>query len=118
MKLHPEIKTQWVAALRSGKYKQGHNVLRSATNQFCCLGVLCDILPDELVKWNREKDYCYEAEMPSNGKLGGRSATSLPDALEDDLGLNDRTIINRLMNMNDTQGKTFDEIADYIETAL
>lgn len=35
-----------VAALRSGKYPQGRNALRTKDgNGFCCLGVMCDIAP-------------------------------------------------------------------------
>lgn len=42
--MNPEIKTQWVAALRSGEYEQGRGVLHHVpTNTFCCLGVLCDL---------------------------------------------------------------------------
>lgn len=46
--MKPEIKAKWVAALRSGEYRQGRNVLKQAfsskdTPQFCCLGVLCDL---------------------------------------------------------------------------
>jgi len=40
--MKPEIKKRWVAALRSGNYKQGTDVLRS-NDKFCCLGVLCDL---------------------------------------------------------------------------
>lgn len=36
------IRTQWVKALRSGKYKQGRGQLKDG-NTFCCLGVLCDL---------------------------------------------------------------------------
>ena len=36
--------TEWVAALRSGKYKQGRKQLFSPMNDsYCCLGVLCDV---------------------------------------------------------------------------
>lgn len=38
------IAKQWVAALRSGKYPQGTNALRTIDDEYCCLGVLCDIL--------------------------------------------------------------------------
>ncbi|MFO0452755.1 MAG: hypothetical protein ACK52I_29555, partial [Pseudomonadota bacterium] len=41
-----EIAKLWVAALRSGKYKQGRHALHSIKDNnetFCCLGVLCDI---------------------------------------------------------------------------
>jgi hypothetical protein len=38
-----EIAEKWVTALRSGEYKQGQTALRSIDNEFCCLGVLCDL---------------------------------------------------------------------------
>ena len=40
--MNPDIKTQWVAALRSGNYEQGRRYLRWGEG-FCCLGVLCDL---------------------------------------------------------------------------
>jgi len=40
--MNKEIKEQWIAALTSGKYKQGIGQLRSG-NKFCCLGVLCNL---------------------------------------------------------------------------
>lgn len=38
------LKQEWITALRSGDYKQGKGGLKSTTNSFCCLGVLCDLL--------------------------------------------------------------------------
>lgn len=41
-----EVADLWVAALRSGKYKQGRGYLRREIRgemEYCCLGVLCDI---------------------------------------------------------------------------
>ena len=50
-KLKPEIKEKWVAALRSGEYKQTRGYL-SNSNGFCCLGVLCDLHSKETrVPW-------------------------------------------------------------------
>jgi hypothetical protein len=40
--MNPEVKIQWLAALRSGGYQQGRRALNSADG-FCCLGVLCDL---------------------------------------------------------------------------
>lgn len=40
--MNNEIRDMWVAALRSGKYKQGDGWLRM-DDEFCCLGVLCDL---------------------------------------------------------------------------
>ena len=34
---------KWVAALRSGEYKQGQYNLRSDQDHFYCLGVACDL---------------------------------------------------------------------------
>jgi hypothetical protein len=42
------FRRKWVAALRSGKYKQGDGFLRSEKG-FCCLGVACDLAAPE--KW-------------------------------------------------------------------
>lgn len=54
--MNPEIKKQWVDALRSGDYKQGKNCLRFE-NRFCCLGVLCDIYTKTNV--NKQWDHNY-----------------------------------------------------------
>lgn len=54
--MNQEMKVKWVAALRSGKYKQGSHVLRqtgmggSSDREdclWCCLGVLCDLIEAE-----------------------------------------------------------------------
>lgn len=37
------VMQKWVKALRSGKYKQGKHQLRDSDNNYCCLGVLCEI---------------------------------------------------------------------------
>lgn len=42
VKMDPEVKQLWVAALRSGEYPQGKSKLRSSKG-YCCLGVLCDL---------------------------------------------------------------------------
>lgn len=51
-KLPKDVKSKWVKALRSRKYKQGCQVLVKTTldiktnkkvDVFCCLGVACDI---------------------------------------------------------------------------
>lgn len=45
--MKPEIKARWVAALRSGEYKQGTDRLKTPNGEFCCLGVLCDLYHKE-----------------------------------------------------------------------
>ncbi len=48
--MNSEVKAEWVAALRSGEYRQGTGHLRNVTTALenapathCCLGVLCDL---------------------------------------------------------------------------
>jgi hypothetical protein len=42
-----EIKARWIAALRSGQYKQGQGNLHPTPKCFCALGVLCDLYAKE-----------------------------------------------------------------------
>jgi uncharacterized protein YeaC (DUF1315 family) len=51
--MNPEIKQKWIDALRSGKYSQGSEKLRSEQG-YCCLGVLCDLYSQEQ---NQEWDF-------------------------------------------------------------
>lgn len=49
VRMNAAIKTRWVAALRSGDYVQGRELLHydagidGTSPRFCCLGVLCDL---------------------------------------------------------------------------
>lgn len=46
--MNEKIKAKWIDALLSGEYKQGTNVLANAnTNEYCCLGVLCELAVKE-----------------------------------------------------------------------
>jgi hypothetical protein len=84
------IKKKWVAALRSGEYKQGRRYLKR-DGKYCCLGVLCEIqnCPDD-------KD------------------SQFPGALFlESVGLND-PFAKTLAEMND-RGSSFAEIATKIE---
>lgn len=106
--MKPLIKDAWVAALRNGRYKQGYKVLRSAGNHFCCLGVLCDIL--ETDRWKLVKEYdAYH--------YGEKSATSLSWEMSRRVEMG-RKIMNRLIEMNDSENCSFDQIADWIEENL
>ncbi len=49
-KMNKQVKKKWVAALRSGKYKQGIEKLCSGNQngtRYCCLGVLSQIAVNE-----------------------------------------------------------------------
>lgn len=96
------LMSRWVEALRSGKYEQGRDMMRSRGNTFCCLGVLCDVIDDKA--WVLEYNYSWadgEWSIP-------------PPKVTKKAGLN-KKIIDTLIDMNDKQGKSFAEIADYLE---
>jgi hypothetical protein len=91
------LKEDWVKALRSGEYKQGEDLLyRSETDSYCCLGVLCKVAGKDL----------YAENIPPQGYGYGWLDTILP------------TGVGIFTEMNDIQGKSFNEIADYIEANL
>lgn len=121
-----KTKKQWVAALRSGEYKQGSGKLRqqavddngdytAAKQEFCCLGVLCDLV--EPNQW-MQKEHSW-----ANGRSGNPDDTGMPrDGLQKKLGLDkpasrsngSNTIAEKLAQLND-DGHTFEEIANWIE---
>lgn len=113
--MNPEIKARWVAALRSGEYQQGTGGLRSEENEFCCLGVLCDLHDPR--GWEESADEGgffydgYESELPPRhikewAHLNWNSTFVVIDGS-----------LNTLYHHNDN-GRTFAEIADAIEEQL
>jgi len=54
--MNKRIKTKWIKALRSGKYKQGTGRLKTNDGGFCCLGVLSDLYAKEKkIEWISER---------------------------------------------------------------
>jgi hypothetical protein len=48
--MNQDLKTRWLAALRSGEYRQGRGRLRDGDGDvyaYCCLGVLADLIDSE-----------------------------------------------------------------------
>jgi len=130
LKLRESVKTKWIQALRSGKYKQGTGRLRDVDKDiFCCLGVLYDIVGRGRSCTSWKKD----------GETAGKSYASLwggdvPKAIYaclqqpvtlihlDEWG---RRVIDRatfpqavLAQLNDTQYWRFEKIATWIEKNL
>jgi hypothetical protein len=106
-----EIKSIWVAALRSGEYEKGIGKLRDK-DKFCCLGVLCDMHSKEnSTEW---KYNYYE-----------HNSIELPEIVMEWAGLEEKnpelnkTSFNvmSLAYLNDS-GYTFLQIADLIEAQL
>lgn len=112
---------KWVAALRSGKYQQGRNMLRPNDNQFCCLGVLCDI--SGLGKWEDERgdDITFytvgedtsETVLPATvRRWAGMRHYEGEFTEKDQLGV---PVIQKLSGLNDSGRWSFEDIADIIE---
>ncbi len=125
-KLPEKFKKDWVEALRSGQYDQAKNVLRRVeyvdsddegpTLGYCCLGVACVVhnpnqyisptkellnshmLPNEVIE-------VFSQVIPVDGDFGAHNYKK-----SDQLQL-------KLADMNDG-GKSFDEIATWIEENL
>ena len=106
--MNKSLKDKWVAALRSGRYRQSKEYLYVPNHGYCCLGVLCDIVDDS--KWvdNAHTEYDFgdkvKCQYPTKNWL-------------DKVGLLDYTA-EYLTILNDNNNKTFTEIADWIETNL
>jgi hypothetical protein len=105
------LKDQWVAALRSKAYKQGQKRLRHDGDFFCCLGVLCDLVDPNgwIPGYDSDETGAYfgydygeftDSCMPPDTLLGSANLSA--------------AFAGTLAQMND-DGRTFAEIADYIE---
>lgn len=115
------VKAKWVAALRSGEYKQGAGALARG-GRYCCLGVLCDLA----VKAGVLVEVSFADEEEDQLTYDGADGV-LPDSVVDwaDLSHTDPEVGGvsfdardlRLSAHNDS-GKTFAEIADLIERYL
>jgi hypothetical protein len=114
------IKQKWVAALRSGDYKQGRGALRTGSVgalEYCCLGVLCEIALKETGEgvWDynsfifrESRDMSY---VPDKVKEWAGMSSSNPNIYGMLIG---SAKVNSLAGANDL-GLTFEEIADIIE---
>lgn len=139
--MNTEIKTKWVAALRSGKYRQARHVL-NGDGGMCCLGVLCDLYIQETEgkEWKErpidEKDSMVFQKYKAIGTFEGKDVVppaevvkwaglsrenpytgintwkEVPFAAEQDIEQS-----HSLAELNDS-GLTFRQIADIIEFAL
>jgi hypothetical protein len=109
--MNPEIKSKWIEALRSGDYAQDKYVLHSEKG-FCCLGVLCDITG--LGEWKFMDGNPPKFFYQTNDTSWLDNEFYLPPKVKEfcDFTLEDAR--KDLSSMND-EGKSFSEIADWIE---
>ena len=121
-KMNSIIKETWLKALRSGQYKQTISMLKKGNN-FCCLGVLCDLYAEEKgKKWQDWGDGSGKWEMCGATEI-------LPKEVSRWAGLgqeNDDPIVTPNEEWEDRQslselndgGFSFREIADMIEEQM
>jgi hypothetical protein len=118
--MEENIKKEWLAALRSGKYEQSTGRLRDDKG-YCCLGVLCDIY----IKAQKNEDIKWFEGFTDNFLVdidGDREEVSLPDKVRSWAGLttdigrftSEDGKTNNLAHLNDN-GYSFNQIADLIE---
>jgi hypothetical protein len=105
MAMDKVLKKKWVKALRSGRYRQGIDYLQCGEGNNCCLGVLCRV-----ARVKAEPSYCGTKSFDGD-------ESHLTDKLLKKFKITAKQQ-NKLIDMNDSQGKTFKEIADYIEKKL
>lgn len=133
----PFLNREWVAALRSGKYKQGTNALRgylldpdedNYESTHCCLGVLCDMVDHDA--WTPPKGpavvngstYTWRGNT-ANIWAGGYCDIWEEDRLDPDFEFAGNVLINSedenlFMGMNDSGDYTFDDIAYALEARI
>lgn len=127
--MNPTIKAKWTAALRSGEFRQGRQVLRNAPQadgirDYCCLGVLCELHRRE----TGEGEWFGSRYKPSRGD---DSASSLPSAVARWAGLvigdgpNGNPFLKNEFGQqytatfwNDNHCARFPQIADLIDRSL
>lgn len=118
----------WLEALRSGKFRQTTGKLKSRNGAYCCLGVLCEVA-EVPKRWNGF-DYTYGVEDDKD--YYAVSDTALPTMAMEWLGVKDGAphlatpvIVKdkdgdvhretNLIELNDTYGWSFEQIADAVE---
>jgi len=140
-KMDPDIKAQWVAALRSGEYKQGEKALAILDGddgpKYCCLGVLCELAEKAGVHLNTHPEYIPAFEAAAGTvqiKVYGGEYSVTPSAVKAWAGLtvsnpevevklpgDDVTTVTSVASLNDGNfGPKYDfnQIADVIEEQL
>ena len=113
------IRDRWTEALRSGKYKQLVGRLSWGTapeQEFCCLGVLCDLHSAETgEQWDGDAMYLLQNMGLPQEVLEWAGLPPNSNAVEVDLKVDSGT--TTLAGLNDG-GASFETIADIIEEEL
>jgi hypothetical protein len=118
-RVRDDIRARWADKLRNGGLEQGQGVLRNMREEYCCLGVLCEIAVEDNIipppSFSTSDGY-YKYGAGQEGAL-------LPTEVKDWAGLeshNPRVTTGwfscvTLASLNDNDGATFNQIAAWIE---
>ena len=119
IKLVPEFKVKWLEKLRSGEIEQGWAKLRSINDEFCCLGISCDIVDSE--QWEEAVHGRYYFHRLGGGWENGFPS---PDVLSEMFQTDKEgweggaeIVSSTLAGLNDS-GASFERIADLIDELL
>lgn len=123
-KMRKEDKAKVVAALRSGKYVQGREVMKQifpdGTATYCCLGVMQEEISGEVEKNFFINDYTRYRALPSrnwceaNGIINAHNIDGLVCVLVPS-GFTKKGVAIDAPIANDRLGLTFNQIADLWE---
>lgn len=104
-----EVRDRWVAALRSGEYAQGRYGLCDSQGRYCCLGVLNDVMGNKYISEGGGSRSYLDSNLVAPIYYSGTNVIWLE---KQGLGAEDIPV---LIKMNDVDGASFSEIADWIE---
>lgn len=111
-----DIKAKWLTALRSGEFKQGNGKLKDG-DEFCCLGVLCSALGAEFGEFFDEDRHFEFVPVMGGQVISDVENTELSASFKEQIGISGYEE-QELINKNDLDCLSFNEIADYIEKEL
>ena len=114
----PEIKTKWLKDLRSGEYTQARDNLMIEGDKacYCCMGVLGKGQGFKIIVEHNPQHGPDSGRFEDDYYKKGEGFTGMyPTLAKTGLKESEMTL---LATMNDQEGKSFLEIADWIETNL
>lgn len=117
MRTPEELRALWIEALRSGKYEQTQGLLRrtawldQSVHSFCCLGVACDLIKDDVKGgWNLNNYFVFNDDEG----IAERLDTGLDGYLREKFGIS-HDLHELCIRLNDTYQFTFEMIARVVE---
>lgn len=106
-----ELRDRWVAALRSGEFKQAKHTLLTPEGEMCCFGVLCKLEGIEVSAFRPLKRSEPMTGFTTDGTVNNRAYRTLAERFNDILAETDLALVN-------DDGMSFAQIADKIERVV